>query len=211
MNCGTLADDCGGTLECGSCTAPRTCGGGNPGTPGVCGCTKATCAAGECGQRPDGCGGTLTCIPASDTHGCWVLAGSADPFGPNARIRVNDDLTVSVNGQVVARDDDGHPSEVGPFIFPAQPGDELRIVATNAEGDTGELGALFVWHAGGSARDVSDHVTPSPQPPGPFVDFTVSLCLEIGELCQPGLRQCCRQSCCGSEVDPTNRCRGGCG
>jgi len=34
-NCGTIADGCGGTLNCGSCTAPQTCGGG--GVANVCG------------------------------------------------------------------------------------------------------------------------------------------------------------------------------
>ena len=34
-NCGTIADGCGGTLPCGSCTAPQTCGGG--GVANVCG------------------------------------------------------------------------------------------------------------------------------------------------------------------------------
>lgn len=34
-NCGTVSDGCGGTLSCGTCTAPETCGGG--GTPNVCG------------------------------------------------------------------------------------------------------------------------------------------------------------------------------
>lgn len=34
-NCGSVSDGCGGTLSCGSCTAPATCGGG--GTPNVCG------------------------------------------------------------------------------------------------------------------------------------------------------------------------------
>src|SRR2546428_3848032 len=34
-NCGTIADGCGGTLTCGVCTAPQTCGGG--GVANVCG------------------------------------------------------------------------------------------------------------------------------------------------------------------------------
>jgi chitodextrinase len=34
-NCGSVADGCGGTLSCGSCTSPQTCGGG--GTANVCG------------------------------------------------------------------------------------------------------------------------------------------------------------------------------
>jgi hypothetical protein len=34
-NCGTIPDSCGGTLTCGTCTAPQTCGGG--GVANVCG------------------------------------------------------------------------------------------------------------------------------------------------------------------------------
>jgi len=34
-NCGSIADGCGGTLSCGSCTAPATCGGA--GNANVCG------------------------------------------------------------------------------------------------------------------------------------------------------------------------------
>jgi hypothetical protein len=34
-NCGSISNECGGTLNCGTCTAPATCGGG--GTPNVCG------------------------------------------------------------------------------------------------------------------------------------------------------------------------------
>ncbi len=60
-NCGSIPDKCGATLECGSCTAGQTCGGG--GTPNVCGCTPKSCAAQgkNCGTLPDGCGGTLEC------------------------------------------------------------------------------------------------------------------------------------------------------
>ena len=38
--CGSLSDGCGNTLNCGSCTAPATCGGG--GTPNVCGTTTTS-------------------------------------------------------------------------------------------------------------------------------------------------------------------------
>src|SRR5262249_34707070 len=63
-NCGSIADGCGGTLNCGTCTAPQTCGGG--GVANVCGaaaCTPTTCAAQgkNCGTIADGCGGTLGC------------------------------------------------------------------------------------------------------------------------------------------------------
>jgi endo-1,4-beta-D-glucanase Y len=60
-NCGSVSDGCGGTLSCGSCTSPQTCGGA--GTPNVCGCAPATCASlgKNCGSVADGCGGTLSC------------------------------------------------------------------------------------------------------------------------------------------------------
>jgi hypothetical protein len=76
---GTLADGCEIALEvdpspCGlclvdaHCTPPATCGGGNPGTPGLCGCTKQSCATlgATCGAIPDGCGGTLSCNGVKD-------------------------------------------------------------------------------------------------------------------------------------------------
>jgi hypothetical protein len=72
--CGQQSDGCGGlTTNCGTCVAPKTCGGG--GTPSQCGndssCTPKTCAAGQCGQIPNGCGQLLTCpnCPAGQTCG----------------------------------------------------------------------------------------------------------------------------------------------
>jgi len=77
-NCGPIADGCGGlTPDCGTCTAPETCGGG--GVPSKCGvlwvggdggvtdstptCTPATCTSlgKDCGPVADGCGGILAC------------------------------------------------------------------------------------------------------------------------------------------------------
>jgi hypothetical protein len=59
---------CNAAGDCGcqgdqDCNAPATCGGGNPGTPLVCGCTKTTCLAqgATCGSISDGCGGSLDC------------------------------------------------------------------------------------------------------------------------------------------------------
>jgi hypothetical protein len=55
---------CGaGGAACAACTGNDTCGGGNPGTPGVCGCTAATtCPNGQtCGSAPNNCGGTIDC------------------------------------------------------------------------------------------------------------------------------------------------------
>jgi peptidoglycan/xylan/chitin deacetylase (PgdA/CDA1 family) len=69
-NCGTLSDGCTGSLNCGSCTAPQSCGGG--GTSNVCGCTPTTCAAQgkNCGSISNGCGGTLSCGSCTSPQSC---------------------------------------------------------------------------------------------------------------------------------------------
>jgi hypothetical protein len=70
--CGYRADGCGGLLDCGTCTAPDTCGGG--GVPNECGrsCTQTTCGAqgANCGIIADGCGGVLTCGVCTAPAGC---------------------------------------------------------------------------------------------------------------------------------------------
>ncbi|MFO0624041.1 MAG: hypothetical protein U0325_00370 [Polyangiales bacterium] len=80
-NCGPVSDGCGGLLECGTCPAGQSCGGG--GRPSVCGtgggadagvtCVRRTCmsAGANCGPVSDGCGGLLTCgtCPAGQTCG----------------------------------------------------------------------------------------------------------------------------------------------
>ncbi len=70
QNCGTAPNGCGGTLSCGTCTAPQTCGGG--GTPNQCGCTPiTTCGAGQnCGTIPNGCGGTVNCGTCTAPNTC---------------------------------------------------------------------------------------------------------------------------------------------
>ncbi len=69
-DCGSISDGCGGTLGCGSCTAPQTCGGG--GTANVCGCTPTSCAAEDknCGSISDGCGGSLDCSTCASPDTC---------------------------------------------------------------------------------------------------------------------------------------------
>ena len=57
--CGALDDGCGGTLSCGTCTAPETCGG--DGSPNICGCIPRVCEPGECGGPQNGCGAFLDC------------------------------------------------------------------------------------------------------------------------------------------------------
>jgi hypothetical protein len=89
FDCGMAAYTCGGPgcgallLECGTCRAPETCGGG--GQPNVCGisdagadaCVPTTCAAQNywCGTLDDGCGGTLdcgSCMFGGTCGGCGV-------------------------------------------------------------------------------------------------------------------------------------------
>jgi len=98
-NCGpaTGTDNCGAprTADCGTCTSPLTCGGGNPGAPNICGCTPETnttfCSrnGGECGTLLgiDNCGALRTpncgscdiqeicqenvcCVPESNSSFC---------------------------------------------------------------------------------------------------------------------------------------------
>ena len=72
--CGPIGDGCGGMLDCGSCTAPKTCGGG--GTPFQCGgnsgCVPKTCAqlGFNCGPAGDGCGGKLDCGSCPTGQAC---------------------------------------------------------------------------------------------------------------------------------------------
>jgi hypothetical protein len=85
--CGQQTDGCSGlTANCGTCSAPMTCGGG--GTPGVCGapdggpCTELTCASyptGTCGPQSDGCSGvTSNCsnCPAGQSCGGGGVSGA---------------------------------------------------------------------------------------------------------------------------------------
>ncbi len=85
--CGMNGDGCGGTLDCGSCTAPEYCGGGGyskcggQGTVGpdggvISSCTPYTCATApkgpyNCGSTGDGCGNVIDCgtCPASQFCG----------------------------------------------------------------------------------------------------------------------------------------------
>ncbi len=48
-NCGSIADECGGTLNCGSCTGSDSCGGG--GTANVCGHYISLPCGGACGPN----------------------------------------------------------------------------------------------------------------------------------------------------------------
>lgn len=58
--CGQIPDLCGGTLSCGSCSLPETCGAV---LSGRCGCVPKTCSqlGKNCGSVDDGCGHALSC------------------------------------------------------------------------------------------------------------------------------------------------------
>jgi hypothetical protein len=79
--CGPHGDGCGGLIDCGTCAAPQSCGGG--GVPNVCGghtaladggigCTPRTCAelGFNCGPAGDGCGGLLQCGDCTSPQLC---------------------------------------------------------------------------------------------------------------------------------------------
>ncbi len=73
IECGSAGDGCGGTIQCGTCTAPDICGGG--GVAGKCGkatCVPKTCAdlGANCGSAGDGCGGTLSCGTCTGGQTC---------------------------------------------------------------------------------------------------------------------------------------------
>ncbi|APR86417.1 Tryptophan synthase alpha chain [Minicystis rosea] len=73
VQCGPIGDGCGGILQCGDCTLPDTCGGGDK--AGVCGhfsCTPKTCAelGANCGPVSDGCGNVLQCGTCSNGETC---------------------------------------------------------------------------------------------------------------------------------------------
>jgi hypothetical protein len=94
-------------------------------------------------------------------RGCrqWLLSGAPEPSSPIPRIRVDDDLTVFLNGQILFQDDDAGSSSVGPFLFAAKRGDHLRFVAVDTDPDCHELSPLFLRCAcGGPPRKLSDGV-----------------------------------------------------
>jgi hypothetical protein len=90
IQCGPAGDGCGGSLDCGPCTAPQTCGGG--GVSFVCGsppdsgtCQPQTCPqqGKNCGPAGDGCGNLIqscgTCNPPEVCGGGGVPGVCAIP------------------------------------------------------------------------------------------------------------------------------------
>ncbi|MCL4752471.1 MAG: tryptophan synthase alpha chain, partial [Myxococcales bacterium] len=72
-NCGSIPNGCGGTLNCGTCTAPSTC------TNNVCtACVPNPdpCPSSQCaGTASDGCGGTVSCTANCGLAGECPCAG----------------------------------------------------------------------------------------------------------------------------------------
>ncbi|MBL8952675.1 MAG: hypothetical protein JNK82_17985, partial [Myxococcaceae bacterium] len=65
-NCGVIADGCGGSLTCGTCSVAGESCGGAAGVANVCGpgvCVPQTCESlgATCGMASDGCGALLNC------------------------------------------------------------------------------------------------------------------------------------------------------
>ena len=91
FTCGTTSNGCGGTLTCGTCTAPQTCGGGTPSNPNACGCGPITkCPSGVlCGTDPDGCGGTVNCGNCTPPTTCGG-GGHRDPRPVRHRVHPQD-------------------------------------------------------------------------------------------------------------------------
>jgi hypothetical protein len=73
-NCGATGDGCGNMLDCGTCAANESCGGG--GKFSVCGgagpCKPKTCQdlGANCGPQGDGCGGVIQCGSCSHPDIC---------------------------------------------------------------------------------------------------------------------------------------------
>jgi hypothetical protein len=69
-NCGSIGDNCGGNLNCGTCTAPQTCGGG--GTANVCGGGGGTACAAAYNQS--NCSSYLTGTQVSNLGKNWTCS-----------------------------------------------------------------------------------------------------------------------------------------
>ena len=97
----------------------------------------------------------------------FVLSGG--PL-PDDEIFVDDDLTVRLNGDPIFVDGDGSANYLEPIRFAARAGDQLRIVAADAQPSCRGLGTLYLHcRTGGKARKLSDRVDVcNDQPPGVF-------------------------------------------
>jgi hypothetical protein len=93
ISCGPAADGCGGSLSCGTCTAPLTCGGG--GTSGVCGSPAST---GDAGMPPPDGGG----IPPSFDYYISTTGNDSNPGSLAAPWAVSSLQDTSSNNSKIA-------------------------------------------------------------------------------------------------------------
>ena len=92
-NCGSVSDGCGGTLTCGSCSSPQTCGGG--GVTNVCGggTTTATLTLSATGRS-----GTVTSTPAGLSVSTGNTASANFNAGTTITLRSSDSKGVVWSG-----------------------------------------------------------------------------------------------------------------
>ena len=101
LECGPVADGCGGLVNCPQCVSPAVCGGG--GLPNICGganqCTPKTaaaCPANGCGFIADGCGGLVQCgasCPGAGVCGQVTPNVCGAPIAPCTGFCTNQDAT----------------------------------------------------------------------------------------------------------------------
>jgi hypothetical protein len=94
-DCGMAGDQCGGILNCGSCTNPQFCGGNGPGKCGgnnglgqdggtICNPTQSCGSLGyTCGYADDGCGNLLNCGGTTCPYPQFCGGGGPNKCGGN--------------------------------------------------------------------------------------------------------------------------------
>ncbi|TMB57148.1 MAG: hypothetical protein E6J56_05250, partial [Deltaproteobacteria bacterium] len=96
-NCGTIPDGCGGTLTCGVCTAPQTCGGG--GVANVCGVGAPAPATAALTLTATGrAGETVSSTPAGLSVPVGSTASATFPVGTSVSLGVTNGRSVIWSG-----------------------------------------------------------------------------------------------------------------
>lgn len=144
MDCGTLADGCGGTLNCGTCVAPKQCGAS--GAANVCGCNPTICPPFytnefESGSDfPDAWGTWHNC----PTDAAWSIALAPYPApsggASNARFHTTGFLSACNWPGAYAQS----PS------FPAQPGRTYRVESWSRHGGSTAGATILFFSASGT-------------------------------------------------------------
>jgi len=105
--CGPQGDGCGNVLDCGTCIAPKTCGGGGKANAcgGNSGCVPRTCAqaGATCGPVADGCGNVVQCGTCPANQACGAggtpnVCGSASSCTPRTCAQQNADCGPVADG-----------------------------------------------------------------------------------------------------------------